>query len=73
MEQVPAATATALPDEIVQTAVEFEVNVILREAEDEAVRVWLLSPTVIADGEVNEIDWDALLNVNSIFALVAEL
>ena len=39
MEQVPAATATALPDEIVQTEVEFEVNVILREAEDEAVRV----------------------------------
>jgi hypothetical protein len=73
IEQVPAATATAFPEEIVHTEVEFEVKVMLNEADEEAVRVWLLSPTVIAEGEVNEIVCDALLNVNSMLALVAEL
>jgi hypothetical protein len=63
MEQVPAATATAFPDEIVQTEVVFEVNVTVNDAEEVAVNVWLLSPTVIAEGEVNAIVCDALVTV----------
>lgn len=39
MEQVPAATATAFPEEIVHTEVEFEVKMMLKEAVEEAVRV----------------------------------
>ena len=39
MEQVPAATATAFPDEIVQTEVVFEVKVIVNDAEEVAIKV----------------------------------
>jgi hypothetical protein len=39
MEQVPAATATAFPDEIVQTEDVFEVKVIVNDADEVAVSV----------------------------------
>ena len=63
IEHVPADAATALPDEIVQTEVVFEVNVTVSDADEVAVRDWLLSPTVIAEGVVNAIVCDALVTV----------
>ena len=39
IEHVPADAATALPDEIVQTEVVFEVNVTVNDADEVAVNV----------------------------------